>query len=83
MADSAPLTIGLALDVSGSMEASIQNVGGESLSRLDGLQKAMDALFAEAKRLTSVLSIKDDDVKLRIFAYVYGLKIRGVEVGFD
>jgi hypothetical protein len=80
MATSAPLTVGFALDVSGSMEASIQNVGGKNLSRLEGLQKAMDALLAEATRLAPLLDVDDEEVRLRVFACVYGLKLPGVEV---
>jgi len=51
----APLTVGFAFDVSGSMKGNIQNVAGKGLSRLDGLRQAMDALLAEAAGLASLL----------------------------
>ena len=66
------LTIGLAVDVSGSMEGSIQNSGGGELSRLEGLQRAIDALLAEAQRLTALSAAGTND-QISVFAYVYGL----------
>jgi hypothetical protein len=62
------------------MKANIQNVAGESLSRLDGLREAMDALLAEAASLAPLLPVDDESTELSVFACAYGLTIPGVQV---
>jgi hypothetical protein len=65
--------IGFALDVSGSMEASIRNVSGGKESRLDSIRRALDTLLAEAERLTAVRSGDQPEAELYFFAYAFGL----------
>lgn len=79
---SRPLTIGFALDVSGSMETSLQNTGGGSLSRLEGLRSALDAVLDEAWLLSGAVAESElREANLRFFAYAYGLKnLQGIEV---
>ena len=67
--------IGFALDVSGSMEASIQNASGGSESRLDSIKGALDTLLAEAERLTGTGIADESESQLYFFAYAFGLKI--------
>jgi hypothetical protein len=67
--------IGFALDVSGSMEASIQNVSGGKESRLDSIRRALDTLLAEAERLTAVRSGDQPEAELYFFAYAFGLRM--------
>ena len=65
-------TVGLALDVSGSMRTSLLNTRSEAFSRLDGLQSAIDSLLQEAERLNAFgQSIAGP--QLRVFAYAFGL----------
>lgn len=66
--------IGFALDVSGSMEASIQNISGGSESRLDSIRRALDTLLAEAERLSAAHIDKEPKSDLYFFAYAFGLR---------
>jgi len=68
-----PCTVGLALDVSGSMQGSILNSRHEEFSRLEGLQNAIDSLLQEVERLTSASKPLDTGRPLRVFAYAFGL----------
>lgn len=76
------VTVGLALDVSGSMESSIANYAGGELARLDGLRNAVDLLLEEATRLAG-LTESDDRIPINIFVYAFGLQLPAVNGACD
>jgi von Willebrand factor type A domain len=80
VSNASALTIGLALDVSGSMNESLRNNGGGTLSKLEGLQHALDALIAEAHRQSNIVGNSAKQIPVRIFAYLYGLCISSMPV---
>ena len=67
-----PTLLGIAMDVSGTMQMSIQNNAGADLSRIDALTKAFNFMIA-ATRLTAQKLSSQGEFPLRTFAYVYGL----------
>jgi hypothetical protein len=72
------VTIGLALDVSGSMESNIANYQGGELARLDGLRDAIELLMEEAARLSGLASPAERQTPINIFVYAFGLKVPNV-----
>jgi len=74
------MIVGLALDVSGSMSASLQNPGGGQLSRLDGIRNAIDEIVVEAQRLTEGTSSEGIEPAVSFFALAFGMQIPGHKV---
>ncbi len=70
-AGTAPALIGVAIDTSGSMEASINNDRNRELSRLEGVR---DALLRYANHFRDILTASDQQPSLRLFAYAFGLR---------
>jgi len=66
-----PVLVGVAIDTSGSMEASIGNDRNRELSRLEGVR---DALLRYAKNFRALLKASDEQSSLRLFAYAFGLR---------
>ncbi|MDQ1318471.1 MAG: hypothetical protein QG588_2133, partial [Candidatus Poribacteria bacterium] len=66
---SAPLLIGLLVDVSGSMTTAIQNRSGKSLNRLEAFQKSLGELAHRAKAISSD---GPGAGAVRLFAYGFG-----------
>lgn len=73
--------VGFALDVSGSMEGSIQNVSGGAENRLDSIRRALDTLLAEAGRLAASAPNAASDESIEFFAYAFGLQIPDAPYG--
>ena len=71
--DSTSTLLGIALDVSGSMQESIRNDAAMNISRLDGVGKGLQAMVRDARRLARERS-SDLDFPLRVFAYAFGLR---------
>ncbi|MDR1332626.1 MAG: VWA domain-containing protein [Tannerella sp.] len=68
----APALLGVAIDVSGSMQTSLQNSQMMDLSRLGGVEKGFSALLDDSRRLAQKYG-SDADLPLRVFAYAFGL----------
>jgi hypothetical protein len=67
----APALVGIAIDTSGSMDASIRNDRNHELSRLEGVR---DAVLRYATHFRTALSAGDVPSSLRLFAYAFGLR---------
>jgi hypothetical protein len=67
-----PLLVGVALDVSGSMEASINNRDGGRESRLQAFQKALQQGTERSRDFLN--SIERIDSPVRLFSYAFGLR---------
>jgi von Willebrand factor type A domain len=70
--------IGLAIDVSGSMEGSIQNAEGGQLSRLDAIRNAFDTVLSEAGELVGAVD-STDGPDIFFFSYAFGLRVPGAD----
>lgn len=66
-----PALVGIAIDTSGSMEASIRNDRNRELSRLEGVR---DAVLRYATQFRNQLARDSAPASLRIFAYAFGLR---------
>jgi hypothetical protein len=64
--------LGVAVDVSGSMQTSMRNSQMMDLSRLGGVEKGLSALLDDSRRLAQKYG-NDTDLPLRVFAYAFGL----------
>ena len=73
-----PLLIGFAIDVSGSMQESIGDIGGSEVNRLQGVLKTIQQL-AGASEVDRSDSIALDLVK--VFAYGFGFTNRAADLG--
>lgn len=69
-----PTLLGIAMDVSGTMNMSIRNNANADLSRIDALTKAYNFMIA-ATRLTAQKLTDQGEFPLRTFTYLYGLNI--------
>ena len=69
-----PTLLGIGLDVSGSMAESIRNDAAMSFSRLDGVEKGLQALVRDTQRLAREHA-PDSNLPLRVFAYAFGLQM--------
>jgi len=67
-----PLLIGLLVDVSGSMTASINNIEGSSQSRIESFQKSFDELIEKAKELCKEPDGQRIAPLFKIFVYGFG-----------
>ena len=67
-----PLLVGFGLDVSGSMEASINNRVGTRQTRLQGFRSALAQGVARSREIAR--NSRQVDVETRIFAYAFGLR---------
>ncbi len=63
--------IGIALDVSGSMKSSIQNDQALDVSRIDGVQNAMNEMINHSRALAAKYG-PQADVNLRFFCNAFG-----------
>lgn len=70
--ESTPLLIGLALDVSGSMEGSINNRVGEETTRLSAFNDALANVTARSSRFLASAGDSQNDIHL--FGYAFGLR---------
>lgn len=77
--DKTNLLVGMAVDVSGSMEKSIQNNTGGQLSRIESFQEALKKLTKEAQDTIRENRARDISSSIDLFAYSFGLK--SIEVG--
>jgi CHAT domain len=75
-----PVTVGVALDTSGSMRESIRNETGGALSRIDGAQRAIKRLGqsvqAEVRKRSAATANGREG--FRVFAFAFGLRHRQV-----
>lgn len=70
----APALLGVAIDVSGSMQSSLRNTQMMDLSRLGGVEKGLSALLDDSQKLAQKYG-NSADLPLRVFAYAFGLKV--------
>lgn len=66
------LLLGIALDTSGSMQSHIHNNSGRPLSRLDGVQIALERMGAKIE--TQFAADADNLANFRAFIYAFGLR---------
>lgn len=66
--------IGIAVDVSGSMRASIRNESGDNQSRLESFREALDHLVQEAKKTLDLKKEQKAESVVDLFIYGFGLK---------
>lgn len=71
--DFKPSLLGIAVDVSGSMQSSIQNDNAMDLSRLDGVEKGIESLLRDSQRIAHEHG-DGAELPLRIFVYAFGLR---------
>src|SRR5438874_10874206 len=71
---SVPTLLGIAIDVSGSMQESIANTAAADLSRLDGVSRGFEALLADSRRLAQTYG-GSQSLPLRIFSYAFGVTV--------
>jgi hypothetical protein len=67
-----PLLVGIGLDVSGSMESSINNRVGSRQTRLEGFREALEQGVNKSKKFLD--SVQNSDAPLSLFAYAFGLR---------
>ncbi|MFL6211006.1 MAG: CHAT domain-containing protein [Pyrinomonadaceae bacterium] len=67
-----PLLVGIGLDVSGSMKASINNRFGIKQTRLEGFGEALSQGIAKSKGFLE--SVQKTDAPVDLFAYAFGLR---------
>jgi len=72
-----PVLLGLAVDLSGSMQGSIRNRSNRTMSRLDGFREALDNAVRDARQSASTRDEEADSC--HVFAYGFGLRHRSVE----
>lgn len=70
--DNQPLLVGIGLDVSGSMEANINNRVGRNQTRMEGFREALEQGVNKGKRFLE--SAENTDAPVFIFAYAFGLR---------
>lgn len=61
------------MDVSGSMQSSIRNDKALDISRLEGVEKVVDSLLADSRRIAREWGCDEDNLPLRVFVYAFGL----------
>jgi hypothetical protein len=66
--------LGIAVDTSGSMQDSIRNRAGESVSRFEGVRSGLAEIGAQVRDELSRRSAEVDD-SFRVFVYAFGLRI--------
>ncbi len=66
--------IGLAIDLSGSMETSIHNKNGEDISRLEEVQRSLKDLMNNACESLRDNQTKNIQTYIDVFAYGFGLR---------
>ncbi len=67
-----PLLVGIGIDVSGSMEASIDNRSGSKQTRLEGFRQALRDGISNSKQFLE--SVEKTDAPVHLFAYAFGLR---------
>lgn len=67
-----PLLVGFGLDVSGSMEASIDNRVGTQQTRLEGFREALDQGLSNGRNFLA--SVQKTDAPVDLFGYAFGLR---------
>ena len=77
---SAANSLGVAIDVSGSMQQSIpRDLGGDSSSRLQAVRASLEHIGNEARKLARALP-EAKRAEVRVFAYGFGLRLGGSDV---
>ena len=66
--------LGVAIDVSGSMQTNIRNSQMMDLSRLGGVEKGLSALLNDSRTVARKYG-SNTDLPLRVFAYAFGLNV--------
>jgi hypothetical protein len=67
-----PLLVGMGIDVSGSMEANIDNRVGTSQTRLEGFREALSRGISNSRSFLE--SVQKTDAHVDLFAYAFGLR---------
>lgn len=67
-----PLLVGIGIDVSGSMEANIDNRVGSKQTRLEGFREALSQGITSSKSFLE--SVQMTDAPVDLFAYAFGLR---------
>lgn len=73
---SSPLLVGIGLDVSGSMERSLDNRGTDGTSRLAAFTEALKAAVDRGKSLAA--AVQQAEAPVRVFSYAFGLRTGNV-----
>ncbi len=71
-----PVLVAVALDVSGSMEANINNRVGDAQSRLEAFQNALQDGTERSREFLN--SVERMDTPVRVFSYAFGLRMGDV-----
>jgi hypothetical protein len=66
--------VGVALDVSGSMQISLKNDGGSDLSRFGSIREVFEAVAARFRSLVELDAIPTNATAVEIFIYAFGLR---------
>jgi len=67
-----PLLVGIGIDVSGSMEANIDNRVGTTQTRLEGFREALSQGISNSRSFLE--SVQNTDARVDLFAYAFGLR---------
>lgn len=70
--DAQPLLVGIGVDVSGSMEANIDNRVGAKQTRLEGFREALSKGITNSKNFLE--SVQKTEAPVDLFAYAFGLR---------
>lgn len=70
-----PILIGLAIDLSGSMEQSIRNNIDEKMSRLKSMRQSLEQFTRDARQSIQENRQKDNEIVVRVFAYGFGFRL--------
>ncbi len=73
-----PVLVGCAIDLSGSMRASLRNNSGGAMTRLEGFRRALDRLASDARSAVQEHRIRSER-EFELFAYGFGLRHREIE----
>lgn len=68
-----PTILGIAIDVSGSMQSSVRNDQALDLSRLTGVERGLQTLIEDSRRLARTHHVSAG-LPVRLFAYAFGLR---------
>jgi len=70
-----PILIGVAIDLSGSMEQSIRNNIDEKMSRLKSMRQSLEQFAKDARQTIQENRQEDNEIVVRVFAYGFGFRL--------